>query len=113
MLPMTLPDPVAARIVLMTAPDLEVGKRLARALVERKLAACVNLVPGATSIYTWQAQIEEAAEVMLVAKTTADRIAALEAAVAELHPYDVPEVVVLDAVHVEAKYRAWLVGATR
>jgi len=110
---MTPPDLVAARIVLMTAPDLAVGKRLARALVEKKLAACVNLVPAVTSIYTWQGQIEEASEVVLVLKTTADRIAALELAVAELHPYDVPEVVVLDAVHVEAKYRAWLIDATR
>jgi periplasmic divalent cation tolerance protein len=110
---MASPDPVATRIVLMTAPDLAVGKRLARTLVERKLAACVNLVPLATSIYAWQGQIEESSEVLLVAKTAADRVAALEAAVAELHPYDVPEVVVLDAIHVEAKYRAWLLDATR
>ena len=110
---MTPPDLVAARIVLMTAPDLAVGKRLAQALVERKLAACVNLVPGVTSIYAWQGRIEESAEVMLVAKTAADRIAALEAAVRELHPYDVPEFVVLDAVHVSANYLAWLVDHTR
>lgn len=97
----------------MTAPDLSVGKRIAQALVERRLAACVNLVPGATSIYTWDGRVEEASEVMLVAKTAADRIASLEGALAELHPYDVPEFVVLDALHVEAKYRAWLVGVTR
>ncbi len=96
----------------MTAPDLAVARALARALVEHKSAACVNLVPGVQSIYRWQGQIEESSEVLLVAKTTAGRIADLVRQLRELHPYDVPECVVLEPREVEAKYKAWLLAET-
>ena len=102
-----------ARIVLTTAPDREVAERIARGLVERRLAACVNLLPGVRSVYRWKGEIEEADEVLLVAKTAADRLEALETALKELHPYDVPEVVALEADRVEARYLAWLVESTR
>jgi periplasmic divalent cation tolerance protein len=104
---------VNARIVLTTAPDRATAERIARALVERKLAACVNLVPGVRSVYRWKGAVEEADEVLLLAKTAEDRVEDLERALTGLHPYEVPECVVLEAGRVEARYLAWLVEATR
>ena len=100
------------RVVLVTAPDEDVGRRLARALVERRLAACANLIPGVRSIYRWDGEVRDEAEVLLVIKTVAGRISELEAALAELHPYDVPECIALEPASVEAKYLAWLVDET-
>jgi len=102
-----------ARILLTTAPDRETAERIARALVERKLAACVNVLPGVRSVYRWKGAVEEADEVLLLAKTTADRIEELVRALSGLHPYEVPECVVLEAGRVEASYLAWLVESTR
>jgi periplasmic divalent cation tolerance protein len=102
-----------ARIVLSTAPDREIAERIARGLVERGLAACVSLVPGVRSVYRWKGEIEGAEEVLLVAKTVAERLEGLEKALKELHPYEVPEVVALEADRVEASYLAWLVESTR
>ncbi len=96
----------------MTAPDLALARSLAHALVEQRCVACVNLVPGVQSIYRWQGQIEESSEVLLVAKTTAGRIADLMRQLRELHPYEVPECVVLEPRDVEAKYKAWLIAET-
>ena len=98
------------RVVLVTAPDVDVAKRLARGLVEARLAACVNVVGGVTSVYRWEGATHEDPEVLLVVKTTAERLEALEAWLAEEHPYDVPECVALEVARVEAKYLAWLVG---
>ena len=99
------------RLVLVTAPDEAVAERLARRLVEAELAACVNLVPGLKSVYRWEGAVEEASEVLMVAKTTAGRLAELERRLSALHPYDVPEFVALEPTHVEARYAAWLAGA--
>src|SRR6478736_7467718 len=104
---------VRARVVLVTAPDQETAQRLARAWVEARLVACVNLVPGITSIYRWEGRVQESREVLLVAKTSQERIAELEASLAKLHPYAVPEFVVLEAQHVAASYAAWLMDETR
>jgi periplasmic divalent cation tolerance protein len=83
------------RIALTTAPDAEVAARIARTLVEERVAACANLVSQVRSIYRWQGRIEEQSEVLLVIKTRADRVDALAARLRALHPYDVPELVVL------------------
>ena len=99
------------RLVLSTAPDRASAERIARSLVESRLAACVNLVPGIRSVYRWEGEVEEADEVLLVAKTTAARLEELERALVGLHPYDVPECVALDPSRVEASYLAWLAGA--
>ncbi len=99
-----------ARVVLCTAPSPEVGRDLARALVGEGLAACVNLLPGVTSIYRWQGKVEEEPEVLLVIKLAADGLATLEARLLELHPYDTPEVVTLAPERVEPRYLAWLTG---
>jgi periplasmic divalent cation tolerance protein len=96
------------RVVLMTAPDAETGEKLARALVEARLAACVNVVPGVRSVYRWQGEVRSEAEVLLVAKTRADRTAALATRVRDLHPYEVPEVVELAAGGGHQAYLDWV-----
>ena len=107
------PDPAAgARVVLCTAPP-EAAADLARGLVEAGLAACVNRLPGVTSVYRWEGAVQEDAEVLLVCKTTAAALPALEDHLRARHPYDVPEVVALEAAHVEPRYLAWLVGEVR
>jgi periplasmic divalent cation tolerance protein len=102
-------DPNDPCVVLSTAPDLARAKALAHALVTRRLVACVNVLPGLTSIYRWQGAVEEASEVLLVMKTVAGRAGEIERAWKELHPYEVPELVVLPASHVEVKYLRWLI----
>jgi periplasmic divalent cation tolerance protein len=102
--------PTDARIVLVTAPDATVARDLAHGLVERRLAACVNLLPQVTSIYRWQGAVEEASEVLLVIKTNAARVDAIERWLADEHPYDVPECIALVPAQVEAKYLAWLMS---
>jgi periplasmic divalent cation tolerance protein len=97
-----------ARVVLVTHPEAG-AEDFAAGLVERRLAACVNLLP-VRSVYRWQGAVERAPEVLLVVKTVAGRLPALERHLRERHPYDVPECVALDPVRVEPGYRAWLVA---
>ena len=96
------------RVVLITAPDQESAERIARALVERRICACCNLVGGVHSIFRWQGEVQSQAEILIIAKTTRDRRDQLERALAELHPYDVPECVVIRPSHVAAPYSDWL-----
>jgi len=96
------------QVVLVTAPDVEVGARLARTLVGEGLAACVNVVPGVRSIYRWEGAVQEDAEVLLVAKTTAAGFAALSERVLALHPYEVPEVIALPVIAGSPGYLAWV-----
>ncbi|TAK11732.1 MAG: divalent-cation tolerance protein CutA [Acidobacteria bacterium] len=81
---------------------------LARTLVERGLASCVNVLPGVTSVYRWEGKIQADPEQQLVIKTTGDRVAALQAAIEELHPYDVPEFIVLPITAVSEDYLKFL-----
>jgi periplasmic divalent cation tolerance protein len=104
---MSSSDP-EVRVAFITAPDLETANRVARALVEERLVACVNLVPGVRSIYRWEGAVEEDAEVLLVVKTRADRTGDLVDRVVELHPYDLPEVVMLPAVGGNSGYLDWV-----
>jgi periplasmic divalent cation tolerance protein len=99
---------VEVRVVLVTAPDAAVAERLARALVEERLAACVNAVPGVRSVYRWEGRVEEAGEILLVVKTRADRSAALAARVRELHPYALPEILELGAAGGSPDYLEWV-----
>jgi periplasmic divalent cation tolerance protein len=96
------------RVAFATAPDAEVAARIARALVEERLVACANLVAGVRSIYRWQGRVEDESEVMLVLKTRADRVDALAERLQALHPYDVPELVVLPVVAGLAPYLDWV-----
>ncbi len=95
-------------VVLVTAPGADVAAGLARALVEERLAACGNIVPGLRSIYRWEGEVCDEAEVLLILKTTTDRFEALRARVVELHPYDVPEVLRLDVQDGHSPYLDWI-----
>ncbi len=107
---MTGTEPV--QVVLLTAPDAEVGARIARQLVEEGLAACANLVPGVRSIYRWQGAVQEDAEVLLIVKTRAALVGALAERVRALHPYELPEVVALPVAGGSAPYLDWVRSAT-
>ena len=95
-------------VALTTVPADFDAAGLAKTLVERELAACVNVLPGVTSVYRWKGAVESDAEQQLVIKTTADKVAALDDAIAALHPYDVPEFIVLPIVAGSGRYLAWL-----
>jgi periplasmic divalent cation tolerance protein len=97
-----------ALVVLCTAPTVEAAAVLARALVEARLAACGNVVPGLRSIYRWKGRVEEEPEVLLVLKTTRERFPALRDELVKRHPYEVPEVLALPVEAGSAPYLEWL-----
>lgn len=97
-----------SRVVLVTAPDLAVAEDLARSLVEEGAAACGNIVPGVTSWFRWQGSVERQSEVLIVFKTTAEGAERLVTRVPELHPYEVPEVLVLRVSAGHEPYLAWI-----
>jgi periplasmic divalent cation tolerance protein len=100
---------VSDRVVaLSTVGTPEDAERIARALVERRLAACVNVVPGVVSVYRWRGAVCRDEERLLVIKTRAERLEALREALVELHPYEVPELVALPVEAGHAPYLAWL-----
>ena len=99
--------------VLISAPDADTARRIGRALVEERLAACANVVPGVQSIYRWRGAVEEASEVLLVVKTRASRADALAARVRSLHPYELPEVVVLPVRGGSRAYLQWVAAESR
>ena len=103
----------SARIVLITAPDQASAERLARELVEQRLAACVNGLPGAFSIYRWQGNIERTDEVLLIAKTDAARIPELFDWLERSHPYEVPECIAITPSEMSPRYREWLERETK
>ena len=102
-----------ARLVFCTCPDTSTAQSLARHLVERKLAACVNLLPRIQSVYRWQERIEQAEEVQLLIKTTADRLEALTAALLQHHPYELPEILAVSPSAGLPAYLDWIRAQTR
>jgi len=98
----------AVSVVLVTAPSMEAAESLVRAVVEEGHAACGNIVPGLVSIYRWQGAVQRDAEVLILFKTTAAAVARLMERVAELHPYEVPEVIELPVARGYAPYLAWV-----
>jgi periplasmic divalent cation tolerance protein len=102
-----------ARVVLMTAPDRATAESLAESVVRERLAACASLVPGLTSVFWWEGRLQRAEEVLLLLKTQADRVPALIARAAELHPYDVPEVLALSVEAGFAPYLEWVRAESR
>lgn len=98
-----------ARIALSTAGSREEAERIAHTLVEERLAACVSLLPGATSVYRWRDEIESADEVLLLIKTSAENLERLEAALCETHSYEVPEFLVIHPEAASKPYLEWLV----
>ncbi|MCU0977360.1 MAG: divalent-cation tolerance protein CutA [Steroidobacteraceae bacterium] len=95
-------------VVLTTCPDDTSAEILARRLVEERLAACVNRVPGLRSTYWWQGAVHDEPEVLLIAKTSAGRVATLSARIQELHPYELPEVIALPVALGAERYLAWM-----
>ena len=101
------------RLVLVTAPDLKTARRLARAALEARLVACANLVPEIESHYWWEAKIERGSEVLILFKTRAARLAALERLIVARHPYDTPEFLALRLDRGSRRYLRWLERAVR
>ncbi len=100
-------------LVHCTCPDPDSAQRIARALVEERLAACVSRVPGLRSTYRWDGEVQTDDEVLLLIKTCADRFDALSARVLELHPNELPELVAVEARAGLAPYLQWVAQQTR
>ncbi|HEY0024167.1 MAG TPA: divalent-cation tolerance protein CutA [Longimicrobium sp.] len=105
----------ASRIVIAfsTAPDPATAERIARALVDEGLIACANLVPGLTSVYRWEGQVHADPEVLLLIKTRRENVPRLKERLPELHPYQVPELVVAPVEDGLAPYCRWVMDETR
>ena len=95
-------------VMLCTVPDRESGERIAAALVEERLAACVNLVPGLISVYRWQGKVEQEPECLLIIKTGVSRFEAVQQRIKALHPYEVPEIIALPISHGDPAYLNWI-----
>jgi periplasmic divalent cation tolerance protein len=106
------PAPADFVLVLVTAPDADTAARIGRAVVEEKLAACVNVIPGLRSIYAWDGKLCDEAEVLCLLKTRRALYPALRDRVAALHPYEVPEIIALPLAEGNAPYLAWLAAGT-
>jgi periplasmic divalent cation tolerance protein len=96
------------RIVLSTAGSEEEALKIARFLVERQLAACVNIVPHIESVYRWQSKVESSREWLLLIKTTAQKFDDVRDAIRELHSYDLPECIVIAVEDGSSEYLAWI-----
>ena len=96
------------RLILTTCPDTECAEGIARTLVERKLAACVNIIPASRSVYEWQGKLVSEQEVLLLIKSRADRLPVLQDTLIELHPYDVPECIALPIEAGSDSYLNWI-----
>jgi periplasmic divalent cation tolerance protein len=101
----TNPQP---RIVMTTESTLDEANKLGRMLVEERLVACATLVPAVQSIYFWKDEIQSAPEIMMMLKTTSDKLEALETRLRQLHSYRVPEFLVLPVEHGSAAYLEWM-----
>ena len=95
-------------IVLCTVPDAATGESLARALVEARLAACVNIIPGLTSIYRWKGEVHQDNELLLIAKTRHDRFEELSAMLSGLHPYELPEIIAVPITNGRPAFLSWI-----
>jgi len=100
-------------VVLSTCAGEADAERIARALVEGQLAACVSVVPGLRSFYRWQGRLENSGEVLLLIKTSRDLFPALKAGLEKIHPYEVPEILALPIVEGAENYLAWINSALR
>jgi periplasmic divalent cation tolerance protein len=101
------------RLVLTTAGSEEEARKIAHALVDRKLAACVNIVPQIESIYRWQGKVESAREWLLLIKTTSEKFAAVRDAIRELHSYDLPECLAVTIDDGTPAYLQWITDSVK
>jgi periplasmic divalent cation tolerance protein len=99
-------------IIFSTTPDEETAARIAETLVEERLAACIQVLPGVTSFYRWQGKLEKSDEKLLVIKTSRDRLDELVTRIESLHPYEVPEIVAVEVADGAKKYLDWIAQET-
>jgi len=99
------------QVVLCTAPDAETAETIATALVTDRLAACVNILPGVTSVYRWQGKIERDAELLLLIKTAAGSWSRLEQRIRSLHPYELPEIIAVPIQTGQENYLEWITSS--
>lgn len=96
------------RIIFCTCPDRAVADQIAKLLVEKHLAACVNIIDGVSSVYRWQDQVISEQEVQLVIKTCKKQVTAVYDVIIDTHPYDIPEWLVLDNISTSKDYLDWI-----
>ena len=96
------------QLILCTCPDMQVAEQLATSLVEQRLAACINIIPGLISIYRWQGTLEKGTELLLLIKTTRQQYAAVEAAIQQQHPYELPEIIAVTLDEGSSDYLRWI-----
>ncbi len=101
------------QLALCTCPDESTADRLAETLVERKLAACVNMIPTVRSVYRWQGKVQRDGETLLLIKFAGHRAGQLKEAILEQHPYDTPEIVVVDISDGSADYLNWVLASCK
>ncbi len=101
------------QLILCTCPDQKTADTIARRLVTDKLAACVNILPGLTSIYEWQGEIETAQENLLLIKSHRYRFVEIESAIKQTHPYQLPEIIAVDIERGSSDYLKWIDSCLR
>lgn len=111
--PVGVTPPDGLLLALTTIGSREEAESIARALLDERLVACANLLPGCRSLYLWQGALEEADETLVLFKTTRNRYRAFEERLRALHPYELPEIVALSPDAVLPAYAAWVIGETR
>ncbi|MGD2119820.1 MAG: divalent-cation tolerance protein CutA [Chromatiales bacterium] len=99
-------------IIYCTCPDIATAEKISRQLVEAKLAACVNMLPGVTSIYAWQGKIEQSAEVLLLIKSVQERFVQISALIEDIHPYELPELIAVSIMDGLPGYLDWIKQCT-
>jgi periplasmic divalent cation tolerance protein len=107
------PHPADFVVVLMTAPDADVAGRIANTLVDERLVACANILPGLRSIYRWEGKVCDEPEVLCLMKSRLDLFPALRDRITNLHPYQVPEIVALPLVAGSTPYLDWVRQSTK
>ena len=113
MCPPRYTSPLPIHLVFCSCPDPDTAQRLATTLVQERLAACVSVLPAMVSVYRWQGAVEQAQEMLLLAKTAADRVPALIERLQALHPYELPEIVAVQAAAGLPAYLDWVADSTR
>ena len=104
---------VSAVVVFVTAPSAAVGATLAKALISKHVAACVNILPGVRSWFWWEGHVDQAREVLLVIKTLKSRLAELQKLILTIHPYQVPEIIALPIPEGHRPYLDWIASSVR
>ncbi len=95
------------RLVLVTAPDIDNARKLSKLVLENRLAACVNIIPGIESHYRWEGKVESSTEYLLLIKSSAEQFSHLEKLISSQHPYACPEIIALTSAEILSQYRVW------